>query len=81
MGVWPANRGPWLTHEGPSATEFQFYPPDHSVVQAHNENGCIPFENVGDGEVGFYSGPQIVSGISDEVSKAIRIARPRAPVP
>lgn len=49
-------------------TEFEFYPPDHSVVQSHYEHGCIPYEYVDEGEDGFYSGPQILSGISDDVS-------------
>lgn len=63
------------------ATEFSFYPPDHSVVQAHYEQGCIPFESAGGGKPGFYSGPQIVSGASDEVSEASNSSRPGAAVP
>lgn len=53
-------------------TEFKFYPPDHSVVRAHYENGCVPFESVDSDDSGFYSGPQILSAITDDVSSLSR---------
>ncbi|PKS07893.1 hypothetical protein jhhlp_006501 [Lomentospora prolificans] len=46
--------------------EFKFYPPDHSVIRADYEHGCIPYENVGAHRVGFYSEQQFVSGISED---------------
>lgn len=46
--------------------EFKFYPPDHSVIRGDYEHGCIPYENIGVNQVGFYSEPQILSGISED---------------
>lgn len=61
-----------LTLPLPPGPEFKFYPPDHSVVRAHYENGCVPFETVDSDDGGFYSGPQILSGITDDVSSPSR---------
>lgn len=47
---------------------FKFYPPDHSVIRANYEYGCIPYELVGENKEGFYDGPHIMSGISEDVS-------------
>ncbi|CAI4213691.1 unnamed protein product [Parascedosporium putredinis] len=45
---------------------FKFYPPDHSVIRANYEYGCIPYELVGENKEGFYDGPHIMSGISED---------------
>ncbi|KAF2791343.1 hypothetical protein K505DRAFT_225615, partial [Melanomma pulvis-pyrius CBS 109.77] len=36
--------------------EFQFFPPNHSVVRAEYLHPCIPYEMTGRGKVGFFSG-------------------------
>ncbi|SPN97794.1 uncharacterized protein DNG_01306 [Cephalotrichum gorgonifer] len=46
--------------------EFKFYPPDHSIIRANYEHGCIPYEMVGINQVGFYDGPHILSGIAED---------------
>jgi plastocyanin len=48
--------------------DFQFFPPNHSVVRAEYEFPCIPYEMTGRGKVGFFSGFHPVDAILDEVS-------------
>lgn len=45
--------------------EFQFFPPNHSVVRAEYGIPCIPYELTGETKVGFYSGFFPVSRILD----------------
>lgn len=51
--------------------DFQFFPPNHSVVRAEYEMPCIPYEmSGGRGKVGFFSGFHPVDAILDEVCNA-----------
>ncbi|KAF2489414.1 hypothetical protein BU16DRAFT_421240, partial [Lophium mytilinum] len=43
--------------------EFDFFPPNHSVVRAEYEHPCIPYEMTGKGKVGFFSGFHPVDAI------------------
>lgn len=47
--------------------EFQFFPPNHSVVRAEYLYPCIPYEMTGRGKVGFFSGFHPVDAILSEV--------------
>lgn len=46
--------------------EWQFYPSNHSVARAAYEYPCIPYEDVGTGNVGFWSGFEPVSQILED---------------
>ncbi len=38
------------------ATEYQFYPTNHSVIRAEYGYPCIPYEDTGVDKIGFISG-------------------------
>ncbi|KAJ9640111.1 hypothetical protein H2199_006345 [Coniosporium tulheliwenetii] len=46
--------------------EFNFFPPNHSVVRAEYMLPCIPYENTGRGKVGFFSGFRPVDAFLDD---------------
>lgn len=48
--------------------EFNFFPPNHSVVRAEYMFPCIPYENTGRGKVGFFSGFRPVDAFLNDVS-------------
>ncbi len=50
------------------ATDFQFYPTNHSVVRAEYHSPCIPYELTGRDKVGFFSGYHPVDAILDNAS-------------
>jgi hypothetical protein len=54
-----------------AAAVFEFYPPDHSVVRGVYDYGCIPYEMIGENQVGFYSGQKKFNVIPDPVSDPI----------
>lgn len=43
--------------------EFDFFPPNHSVVRAEYEYPCVPYELTGKGKVGFFSNFKPVDAI------------------
>ncbi|OCK79598.1 hypothetical protein K432DRAFT_382938 [Lepidopterella palustris CBS 459.81] len=43
--------------------EFQFFPPNHSVVRAEYEYPCIPYEDTGPHKTGFFSGFRVVDTV------------------
>lgn len=47
---------------------FQFFPPNHSVVRAEYEFPCIPYEMTGRGKIGFFSGFRPVDAVLNNVS-------------
>ena len=49
-------------------TEFDFYPVNHSVVRSDWGFPCVPYEDLGRGRVGFFSGFQPVDSILTNVS-------------
>ncbi|KAF2187405.1 hypothetical protein K469DRAFT_569532 [Zopfia rhizophila CBS 207.26] len=49
--------------------EFNFFPPNHSVVRAEYTYPCIPYDVTGKGKVGFYSGFYPVDAILSEPPK------------
>ena len=57
------------------STEFQFFPPNHSVARAEYEYPCVPYELTGKDKVGFFSGFMAISAVLDDVW---RIAYPYA---
>lgn len=48
--------------------EFQFFPPNHSVVRSEYLLPCIPYELTGP-KVGFFSGFHVVDAILEEPPK------------
>jgi hypothetical protein len=48
---------------------FQFFPPNHSVVRAEYGFPCIPYEMTGRGKTGFFSGFHPVDAILNAVSR------------
>lgn len=46
--------------------QFQFFPPNHSVVRAEYEYPCIPYEMTGPHKTGFFSGFHYVPSVTEE---------------
>src|SRR2546430_789869 len=51
-----------------SIAEFDFFPPNHSVARSDWGYPCIPYESLGAGRVGFFSGFQPVGTVEQNVS-------------
>lgn len=49
------------------STEFQFFPPNHSVARAEYEHPCVPYELTGKDKIGFFSGFMAVGAVLDDV--------------
>lgn len=49
--------------------EWDFFPPNHSVVRAEYEYPCVPYELTGKGKVGFFSGFKPVDAILNNPPK------------
>lgn len=52
--------------------EFDFFPPNHSVVRAEYKFPCIPYEDTGIDKVGFFSGFHPVDVLLSNVSSKRR---------
>ena len=46
---------------------FQFYPANHSVAKSQYGYPCIPYEDVGPGRTGWFSGFQPVAAVTNNV--------------
>ncbi|CAD6452140.1 c12dab74-874d-4bee-8431-555e9fafc929 [Sclerotinia trifoliorum] len=46
--------------------EFRFYPLNHSVARAEYKQPCIPYEDTGAGKVGFWSGFEPISIVTND---------------
>ena len=50
-----------------ASSEFQFFPPNHSVARAEYGFPCIPYELTGTNKTGFFSGFHFVGQILENV--------------
>ncbi|OAL47928.1 hypothetical protein IQ07DRAFT_656319 [Pyrenochaeta sp. DS3sAY3a] len=61
---------PEVTEAGVGDTiEFRFYPTNHSVVRAEYSFPCIPYESIGSGREGFFSGFHAMDKVLDDPPK------------
>ena len=60
------------TNESVKLIEFDFFPPNHSVVRAEYKFPCIPYEDTGTDKVGFFSGFHPVDVLLSNVSSKRR---------
>ncbi|KAF7945406.1 hypothetical protein EAE96_010180 [Botrytis aclada] len=54
-----------LTADVGDIIEFRFYPLNHSVARAEYKQPCIPYEDTGAGKIGFWSGFEPTSIVSN----------------
>ncbi|KAK6596870.1 extracellular serine-rich protein [Botrytis cinerea] len=54
-----------LTANPGDVIEFRFYPLNHSVARAEYKQPCIPYEDTGAGKIGFWSGFEPISIVSN----------------
>lgn len=69
------------TDESVKLIEFDFFPPNHSVVRAEYKFPCIPYEDTGVDKVGFFSGfhpvDVILSNVSPKRQRCINLSKHR----